>query len=87
MVSCGSSEPPILKPARPPPQTELHVWQIMRKGDRGAIEKDLADIKAGASFEEVARSKFPGLDENAKNPADHGYLSRRQIPEEWRDVV
>ena len=67
-------------------RTESHVWQILgRKEER--VEQALNEIQQGASFEEVARSRFPNLPKTAGEPWDLGYLRWTQVPKPWRSVV
>ncbi len=69
-------------------QTEFHVGQLVYKGNDKAINDDLNDIKAGASFEDVAKRKFSDLPKKIdRNPWDLGYLRWNQIPEVWQDVI
>lgn len=68
-------------------RTEFHVLQILYKGDRAQAEKDLADLRAGMTFEEVSRRRFPNLPESAGEPWDLGYLKWPQIPEAWRETI
>jgi peptidyl-prolyl cis-trans isomerase C len=67
-------------------QTELHVWQILKRQER-LIQKTLSEVEHGASFDEVARRQFPNLPEGAGQPWDLGYLKWKQVPEAWRNVV
>lgn len=68
-------------------RTELHVWQILQKGEEGPIEQALQDIKHGTPFEEVAARRFPKLPDTAPKPWDLGYLRWQQVPAPWRNVV
>lgn len=68
-------------------RTEFHVLQILYKGDRARAEKDLADLRAGMTFEEVSRRRFPNLPEAAGKPWDLGYLKWPQIPGPWRETI
>ena len=66
-------------------QTDLHLWQILTR-ERAAADEALAEIKAGAAFEEVAARPFPALPQGRK-PWDLGYLKWKQIPKPWLGVV
>jgi len=67
-------------------RTELHVWQILQRKE-GLIEQARNDLEQGASFEEVARRRFPKLPKTDRAPWDLGYLRWNQVPEAWRSVV
>lgn len=67
-------------------KNEVHVWQILRRKSR-EIEKDLKDLSSGASFEEVAKKRFPTLPTTGRSPWDLGYLRWQQVPKAWREVV
>lgn len=68
-------------------RTELHVWQILQKGEEGPIEQALRDIKNGTPFEEVAARRFPKLPDTAQRPWDLGYLRWQQVPAPWQKVI
>lgn len=67
-------------------RTEVHIAQILLR-DEAAVTRALADVRAGAAFEEVARRQFPGLPPSAGRPWDLGFLRWNMVPEAWRDVV
>lgn len=67
-------------------KTETHVLQILRVGDDAALERDLAEVKKGTPFEEVAKKQFPKVPEGQK-PWDLGLLTWSQIPEPWQKVI
>lgn len=66
-------------------QTELHVYQILRRSEAQATEARNA-IQGGKSFEEVAESLIPALPDG-KKPWDLGFLSFSKVPEPWREWV
>jgi parvulin-like peptidyl-prolyl isomerase len=55
--------------------------------DSRKIEEDLKDLSSGASFEEVAKKRFPTLPTTGRRPWDLGYLRWQQVPKAWREVV
>lgn len=67
-------------------RTESHVWQILERTEE-RVQKALNDMQQGASFEEVARRRFPNLPKSAGEPWDLGYLRWTQVPKAWRSVV
>jgi parvulin-like peptidyl-prolyl isomerase len=68
-------------------RTELHVWQILQKGEEGPIEQALRDIKNGTPFEKVAERRFPKLPDTSQRPWDLGYLRWQQVPAPWQNVI
>lgn len=68
-------------------KTELHLWQILKKGRKHAVEQALQEIRNGTPFEQVAAAQFPALPKAAGSPWDLGYLRWQQVPAAWRDVV
>ncbi len=68
-------------------KSEYHVMQILISRDETAARATKAEIAKGASFEEVAKKRFPGLPETVKPPWDLGYLKWNQIPEAWWGVI
>lgn len=67
-------------------RSEVHIAQILLR-DEAAINRALAEIRAGAAFEDVARRQFPGLPESAGRPWDLGYLRWNLVPDSWREIV
>ena len=67
-------------------KNEIHVWQILRRNSR-KIEEDLKNLSSGASFEEIARKRFPTLPTTGRRPWDMGYLRWQQVPKAWREVL
>lgn len=67
-------------------KTEVHVLQILRVGDDAGLERDLAEIKKGTPFEEVAKKQFTKVPEGQK-PWDLGLLTWSQIPEPWQKAI
>lgn len=67
-------------------RAELHVFQILRR-DQASIDALHQSIAQGASFEQVAQGLFPSLPAGGQAPWDLGYLTWKQIPEAWGDVV
>jgi parvulin-like peptidyl-prolyl isomerase len=66
-------------------RTETHVWQILAR-DEAQIVQVQQELASGASFEDVARKRFPDLPEGRK-PWDLGYLKWKQIPAAWQDAL
>ncbi len=67
-------------------RTELHIWQILGRKEN-LVRQALNEIQLGASFEEVARRRFPNLPSTAGQPWNLGYLKWTQVPKSWRSVV
>lgn len=67
-------------------RTELHVWQILHRGEEGSLKQALKDIDNGTFFEEVAKRQFPKLPAG-QQPWDLGYLRWHQVPEPWLKAV
>ncbi len=67
-------------------RTELHVWQLLWR-KKSQAERALSDLRQGASFEEVARKRFPKLPQAAGVPWELGYLKWKQVPKPWWDIV
>lgn len=67
-------------------RTEFHVNQLLLR-DEAQITQLQRELAAGAPFVEVARRQFPGLPEGVGQPWDLGFLSWRQLPEQWRAVL
>jgi hypothetical protein len=65
--------------------TDLHVFQILERDER-KIREAHAALLAGTPFEEVARRQMPNLPEGSK-PWDLGFLSWKQVPEQWQAVA
>ncbi len=66
-------------------RTETHVLQILAR-DEAQIAQVRQELASGASFEDVARKRFPDLPAG-KTPWDLGYLKWKQIPDAWRNVL
>ena len=67
-------------------RAELHLEQILVRKE-AEIKTILKELDQGASFESVARKQFPSLPKLPREPWDLGYLTWKQIPESWRNVV
>lgn len=69
-------------------RTELHLMQLTFP-DTAQAEQAAARVRQGASFEEIARERFPGMkfEKGQRAPWDIGFMGWQQIPPEWHDVV
>lgn len=67
-------------------RTEFHVNQLLLR-DEAQITQLQGELAAGVPFVEVARRQFPNLPEGVGQPWDLGFLSWRQLPEQWRPVL
>jgi hypothetical protein len=67
-------------------RTEVHIAQILLR-DEAAITRALAEVRAGAPFEEVARRQFVGLPDSAGHPWDLGFLHWNLLPTTWRGLA
>lgn len=68
-------------------RSEYHVMQLLFTRDEAGARAASEEIKKGASFDELAKKKFPGLPESMKPPWDLGYLKWNQIPDAWWPVI
>lgn len=66
--------------------TELKVNQLLLR-DQAQAHRAAEALEAGESFEAVARRQFPDLPEAAGKPWELGFLSWRQLPPAWREVL
>ncbi len=66
--------------------TELHILQILHKRNRKAAKAALQELRDGASFEDLAKKRFPTLADGSK-PWDLGYLKWNQVPQPWWGTV
>ena len=67
-------------------RTEFRLGMI-RFTDEAEAQEALAKIRSGATFESVARGKYPHAQKTDKAPWDLGYIQWHQIPFEWRETV
>ncbi len=67
-------------------RTEVHLRQILLRDEAQILTVQRA-LQGGASFESEARRQFTGLPEGAGAPWELGFLSWKQLPEQWRGVV
>lgn len=67
-------------------RTEVRVGQIMLR-DEARANQALADLRAGASFDDVAVRSFPAVPDLANKPWELGFLRWNQLPEPWRPVL
>ncbi len=68
-------------------KTEWHMEQIMGR-EEAPLQGYLADLKAGKSFEEVAKASLGGeMPAAGLKPWDLGWLHWKQLPDPWRPEV
>lgn len=67
-------------------RTEVRVSQILLR-DEARIRQALVDLRAGATFDEVAIRQFPVVPDLANKPWELPPLRWTQIPEPWQPVI
>lgn len=67
-------------------RTEVKVNQLLLR-DEALARQAVQALEAGESFEAVARRQFPDLPEAAGKPWELGFLTWRQLPPAWREVL
>lgn len=67
-------------------RTEVRVGQILLR-DRARAEAALRDLRAGASFDEVAARQFPSLPDPTSKPWELAPLRWNQLPAQWSPVI
>lgn len=67
-------------------RSEVMVAQMLIR-DEAAANAALAEIRGGASFDDVARRLHPNTTDPSERPWEMGYLRWNQIPDPWRPAL
>ncbi len=67
-------------------RAETRVGRIVLH-DEVTAEAALRDLRAGASFDEVAARELPATEDRASKPWELAFLGRDQMPEQWPAVL
>lgn len=69
-------------------RTEVHLLQLLVRGDRDRIEALKGQLDGGTPFAEVAATLFPhGLPGEGRPPWDLGFLALEAVPGEWQGAL